>query len=198
MKIIKSSAILLMAALFSVNLFAQKIKLEDGDLTVLKGETSINIVFKYDNMSVGKYDTEKEYLAAKTAEYNKKEAGRGDSWAKNWVNDRKSRFEPKFNDLFASGSDMQVSSTAKYTLIFHTTSTEPGYNIVISRKNAEVDANVSIVETANQGKVLATVSVKNALGRIYGGYDYDTGTRIAECYADAGKALGKFIKKKKD
>ncbi|MEP7107248.1 MAG: hypothetical protein ABI760_04685 [Ferruginibacter sp.] len=50
------------------------------------------------------------------------------------------------------------------------------------------------METANKSKIIAIISVDNALGRTFGGYDYDTGLRIGEAYADAGKALGKYIK----
>ena len=89
---------------------------------------------------------------------------------------------------------MNVKADAKYTIIFHTTTTEPGYNIYVTRKNAEIDAEVTIVETANRKKVIAVISVKNAPGRTFGGNDYATGDRIAECYAVAGKKLGKFIK----
>lgn len=146
-------------------------------------------------MSVGKFDNEKDYIEKKTTEYNKKEPGGGDNWAKSRVNDRKALFEPKFIELFTKAIDMTESKTAKYTLIFETTSAEPGFNVVLHRKNAQVDAIIQIVETANRSKVIATISVDNALGRTFGGYDYDTGLRIGEAYADAGKALGKFVKK---
>lgn len=179
---------------FSLNTNAQSIKTTDGDLSVLKNESTINVEFVYDGMSVGKYDNEKEYIQKKTEEYNKKEPGRGDSWAESWVTDRASRFEPKFIELFQESSNMTVKADAKYTLIFKTTSTEPGFNIVIHRKNAEIDAEVWIVETANKNKKIATLTVSNAPGRIFGGYDYDTGSRIAEAYAAAGKRLGKYIK----
>jgi len=179
---------------FATHAHAQKVKLEDGSLDVLKSEKSINIQFQYDGMSVGKFDTEKEYLKSKTDEYNKKEPGKGDAWAESWKNDRESRYEPRFNKEFTDQSGMTVDKNAKYTLIFKTTRTEPGYNVVVSRKNASIDGEASIVETANPSKVIATISVKNAPGRIYGGYDYDTGVRIQEAYATAGKKLGKYIK----
>jgi hypothetical protein len=146
-------------------------------------------------MSVGKFANEADYIAKKKAEYNAKEAGRGDSWEKSWVSDRKMVFEPKFIDLFEKNADMTVKADAKYTIIFHTTTTEPGFNVYITRKNAEIDAIATIVETANRSKVVAVLSVKNAPGRTFGGNDYATGDRIAECYAVAGKRLGKFIKK---
>lgn len=55
---------------------------------------------------------------------------------------------------------MTVSADAKYTLIFHTTSTEPGYNIYVSKKNAEIDADATIVLTADRSKKVATITVK--------------------------------------
>jgi len=174
--------------------FSQKIKKVEGDLAPLKNETNINIEFIYDDMSVGKYEKEQDYIDAKKAEYNKKEPGRGDRWAKSWVSDRKGRFEPKFEELFSENSHMAVTPKAKYTLIFHTTSTEPGYNIAISRKNAEIDGELLIVETANRNNVIAKLSVNNAPGKSVMGNDYDTGERISEAYAKAGKSLGKYIK----
>ena len=86
---------------------------------------------------------------------------------------------------------------AKYTLIYKTTSIEPGFNVGVMRKNAETDAEAWVVETASQ-KVVAKLTVENAQGRTFWGADYETGGRIAECYADAGKALGNYIRKKAD
>lgn len=84
---------------------------------------------------------------------------------------------------------------SKYTLIFKTTFTEPGFNIGIMRKNAEINGDVWLFETANPTIAIAKISVQKALGRTFGGYDFDTGERISEAYADAAKALGNFMKK---
>lgn len=190
---IKYAAILALV-FFTLTANAQRFKVTEGDLSALKGETSYNIEFTYNDMSVGKFEHESEYIEKKKAEYNSKEPGRGDSWAKSWISDRKMVFEPKFIDLFEKTSDMTVKATAKYTIIFHTTTTEPGYNIYISKKNAEIDAEANIVETANRSKIIAVISVKNAPGRTFSGNDFATGDRISECYAVAGKKLSKFIK----
>lgn len=197
MKLLKLSSSLLVMGLLSLNTIAQKIKLIEGDLSPLKGETALGVKFTYDNMAVGKFDKESDYIAKKTEEYNKKEPGRGDNWAKNWVGDREREFEPKFIDLFEKETGMSMSrkKPGKYTLVFKTTFTEPGYYIYVSRKYASINGEAWIVETATE-KVIAKISVEKAPGRTFGGYDYDTGVRIAECYADAGKHLGKFIKKK--
>lgn len=193
MKMIKPLG-LLFAMAISLGISAQRIKLVEGDLSVLKSEDKINTEFTYDNMSVGKYNKEADYVADKTESLNKKEAGRGDTWSKAWVSDRKERFEPKFNELFEKSSNMSISKDAKYTLIFKTLTTEPGFNIGITRKNAEINAEVLVVETANRDKVVAKATVQKAVGRTFGGYDFDTGERLSEAYADAGKALGKFVK----
>jgi len=187
-----------MLFLFS-GLYAQKINIIEGDLAPLGSEKNINTEFTYDNMSVGKFKTEAEYVAKKKEDYNKKEAGKGDQWAKDWVSDRTGNFDRKFNELFEKYSDLVVTGSnknARYTLIYKTIFTEPGYNAYVTRKNAETDAEVWIVESANPSKVICKLEVKNAKGRTFGGSDYATGERIAECYADAGKALGKFVKNK--
>jgi len=196
MNLLKNTTILLFALCASASIRAQHIKLTDGSLATLKDEKNINVEYTYDKMAVGKFDNEQDYINKKKDEYNKKEPGRGDSWEKAWVSDRKHEFEPKFEDLFQEHSEMTISKKpAKYTMIFHTTFTEPGYNVYVTRKNAEIDAEVTIVETENRTHVIAVISIHKAPGRTFGGNDYATGDRIRECYADAGKYLGKFIVK---
>lgn len=177
---------------------AQKVKLLDGSLDALKGTEKLNLEYDYSDMGVGKFKTEKEYVATKKKEYDKKEPGRGDQWESSWQADRKNRFQPQFEELFSKHSGMTAGDipTAKYTLIFKTKYTEPGYNIYVSRKNAEIDGEAVIVETANRNNIIARMSVLNCPGRTFGGNDYDTGERIQEAYAVAGKGLGKFVKDK--
>lgn len=176
---------------------AQRIKVESGSLAGLAAEKELNTEFVYDGMSVGKYKDEADYIARKSEEYNKKEPGRGDTWVKAWKDDRESRFEPKFHELFAKASGIAsgTAPSAKYTMIVKTLHTEPGYNIGITRGNAQINLEVVIVETANKSKEVARISVQKALGRTFAGMDFDTGQRIAEAYADAGKALGAYVKK---
>lgn len=195
MQLIPKVAAALLLSVLCLPAAAQKIKLVDGDPSVLKDQKELNVEFTYDHLSVGK-DSEEDYVQKKTAEYNKKEPGKGDTWAKAWVADRASRYEPKFDELFNDNGDIRAGSfpNAKYTLIFHTTFIEPGFNVGVARKNSYIDAEVLIVETANKGKTLAKISVDNAPGRMMG-FDFDTGMRITESYAVAGKKLAKFLGK---
>ncbi len=174
---------------------AQRIKKLEGDPKVLAGETKLNVEFTYNNMSVGKFDKEEDYIASKKGDYNKKEAGKGDTWEQAWKGDRKGRYEPNFIELFEKNTSFALGKypDAKYTLVINTSRTEPGYNIYITKKNAEIDLEIDIVETATR-KSVAKYSVKNAPGRTFGGNDYDTGQRIEESYAAAGKHFGKELK----
>ena len=195
MRILSTCAAFIMLLSLSITASAQKVKLKEGDPSVLKGQTAINFEFTYNNMAVGKYKDEADYLEKKRADYNAKQPGRGDSWVKSWSLDRPERFEPRFKELFTKYFMVTESKDAKYTIIFNTWFTEPGYNIYISRENAKISGDATIVETANKTKVIAVISIEKAPGRTFGGEDYDTGTRLAEAYADAGKALGKFLQK---
>lgn len=188
--------VLIVALCISMSSFAQRIKVIEGDIPAdFKNQKSVNTEFTYENISVGKYDKEEEYIKAKTEEYNKKEPGRGDNWAKSWIADRKNRFEPKFDELFTKYSDMTLNKNAKYTIIFHTTFMEPGFNVAVMRKNAAINGEILIVETTDKSKVLTKLTVDKAPGNSYWGNDYDTGERLSECYATAGKSFGKYVKK---
>lgn len=189
--------ILVLSLLFSIvaNGFAQKVKILDGSIDAVKGQTKMNVVFDYSNMGVGSYSKEEDYVTKKVKEYNEKEPGRGDDWAKKWEGDRKNRFEPSFMELFNKKSPVIIGNfaDAKYTMKVRTTFTEPGYNIYVTRKNASINTEVTIYETASPDKAICTIQGLNFPGRTFGGNDYDSGTRLSEAYAKAGKDLAAFI-----
>jgi hypothetical protein len=193
MQLLPKMAVTVLLIALCIPATAQKIKLVSGDLAPLKDQKELNVEFTYDHLSVGK-DSEEDYIRKKTAEYNKKEEGKGDTWAKAWKDDRPMRYEPKFDSLFNDNGDMKAGSfpNAKYTMIFHTTFIEPGFNVGVARKNSYIDAEATIVETADRNKVVAKISMEDAPGRMMG-FDFDTGMRIMESYAVSGKKLAKFL-----
>jgi len=98
MKILKTVLVALIVTAAST-VQAQKIKVTKGVLAFLKGQTELLLEYDYSNMAVGKFDNEEDYIAKKTAEYNDTEAGKGDQWAENWVNDRNARLHPKIEEI---------------------------------------------------------------------------------------------------
>lgn len=178
---------------------AQRARVIDGNLNALKGVKKLNVKYDYSNMEVGK-KTEKEYVDDKKESYNRKSAGRGDKWAKEWVADRADRFEPRFEEEFNNNCDIRVGNfpNEKYTMIFKTVFTEPGFNIGVARKNAYVDGEVWIIETANPGKIIVKLDIPDCPGRTAFGTDFDNGLRLQEAYAMAGKGLARFFRKNID
>ncbi|WP_295121421.1 hypothetical protein [uncultured Chitinophaga sp.] len=200
MKFIRTTlAFLLVAGLAPQLATAQKIKLVKGDIKAFAGIDTLNTEFTYDNLEVGKEGNEENYIERKKAEYNKKEAGKGDAWAKAWKDDRAFRYEPKFNELFTKHFEHPAGSykRAKYTLVVHTSFIEPGFNVGITRKSAKIDTQIWLVETAGDHKeAIVKFTVEDAPGGDAMGFDFDSGLRISEAYAITGKALAKYINKK--
>src|SRR4030095_671323 len=198
MKKLKRLAAIALILFMSIHGFGQKVYLTEGDLSPLKSEKSIDFEFKYDSMVMGGkgHQTAAEYVAKKTADYNKKEPGKGDAWALKWKEDRESMYQPAFTKAFEQYSSLQMAAKAKYTLIFKTTFTEPGFNIMVHQEPARINGVAWIVETTNKSHVIAKLSVDKANGRGYWGSEFDTGQRLTEAYEEAGRGLGYFIKGK--
>ena len=199
MKHLKLLSLLAFVLFLSVRSMGQKVELLEGDLSVLKSEKTIDFAFNYDSMMVGKgrkATPETEYVSKKVAEYNKKTPGKGDEWAKAWKDDRETKYQPAFTKMFEQYSSLQMAAHAKYTLIFKTTMTEPGFNIMVHQEPAQIDGLVTIVETANKSHIIAKLSLVKANGRGYWGSEFDTGERLTEAYEAAGRGLAYFIKGK--
>ena len=199
MKNVKTLLTIVALIAITSSIFGQKIKIKEGNLDFLSGVKALKLEYTYDNMKVGKY-SEADYVAKKKNDYNKKEAGKGDTWVENWTNDREKRFEPKFEQLFSkyltkADVDASPNEDAKYTLIIHTYFTEPGYYIGISSAPAMINSEAIFVETDNHDNVLCKIDMKKAPGN--SGAGFDTGERIKEAYAKTGKSLAKFLLKKK-
>jgi hypothetical protein len=124
------SLILIQVLIAGSILNAQKISLKKGNLGFIKGQKSILVTFDYSNMAVGKFDREEEYIAKKVEDYNKSEAGKGDKWKEAWKNDRATRYEPKFEQLFNENASKigltgkRDVSDAQIEMNNHTTFTE--------------------------------------------------------------------------
>ncbi len=183
---------------FTSQLAAQKINLESGSIKEIVKEKTINIQYDYSDFQVGKAGSEADYIAKKVAEYNKDEPGKGEKWQAGWVDSRKNRYEPKFEELInkmleSKGIVHGNFADAKYTLIVKTTFLEPGFNVGVMKQPAYVSFEFTYVETASPSTIVAKMTLLKVVGSQFMGYDFDMGSRIAESYAKAGKILGKYL-----
>jgi hypothetical protein len=195
----KKILLLIAVCLLSSVAFAQKISVK-GKLDVLASEKEAGVVFTYNDMRVGK-DTETEYVERKVAEYNEKEPGRGDAWLEAWTYDRESRYEPKFLELWdkymeddskKGGFTLNpLSEDSKYVFSVNTNFTEPGFNVGVMRRNASISLDITVTERAT-GAEIARITVANSSANSFFGDDFESGYRIQECYAKAGRELALY------
>jgi hypothetical protein len=176
----------------------KKITVTSGSLDFMKKQKVIQFTYTYKNMMVGEM-TEAEYVGKKVSDYNQKDAGKGDRWKEAWVKDRKERFVPKFEELFVKHFEKGIKigdsdDGAKYRIVVNTDFTEPGFNVGVVRRSATIDLTCSVFDIATDEHI-ATIKIPNASAKNFLGLDFDTGFRIQECYAKAGRELAKFIVK---
>lgn len=196
---IKLTSVFVFTLIF-MQVSGQKITLESGSFEVLKNVRTLDVEYSYDNMAVGKFDKESDYVQKKVSEYNAKEPGTGDRWHESWINDRENRFHPRFEEEFnlmmvSKNVNLKIDKyeDSKYKLLVRTTFTEPGFNVGITRMNANINLEIFLVETDDPDNSIARLIMKNSPGRDAFGYDFDTGLRIQEAYAKGGKELAYYI-----
>jgi len=177
-----------------------KVKMTGGDLSAFSTAQSVQVEFVYDGMMVGSM-TEEAYVNKTVTERNTKEAGSGDSWLQKWRSDREGRFHPKYVKLmnqelsersitFATAAD-----AATLSMVVEVVRTEPGFYSYVVNRPAEVDFDVRVTATSDPSVTLAEFTVRRAPGVSVTSM-MDTGERISEAYAKAGKDLGRYINKK--
>ncbi len=200
-----TSFILFTLSVFFLSSCASMVDFTSGDkeLSFLRGEQTVDVKFDYSDMAVGEYENEEDYVEKKVKEKNEDEPGSGDEWRKEWKGNRESKFEPEFlkllNEYVTDDKNLNFdkgNDDAKYLMIVETTFTEPGFNVGVARKDAEIDLEIRFVEKSNPDNVVTKLNLEDVPGRSSMGYDFATGARLTEAYAKAGKELGNYISSK--
>lgn len=185
------------AIVASITVYAQKIK-PSGNLGDLSSVKMYKFEFIYDDVKVGKFDNEEDYIEKKVTEYNQKEPGSGDKWKISWKEDRDNRYHGKFEKLFnevlakkdvKGGREIDSENVVQ----IYTTFIEPGFNVGMARRDAMINLKLVFLKGGNE---VATLNVDKAPGSMPFGTDFDTGSRIAEAYAKAGKEVAAYLAKK--
>lgn len=192
--------LLITVLLLSTSLLAQKVKVTQGDWSNLKGISEYNVVFDYSNLQIPKYDSEEEFLKDKMAKRDEKEPGTGEEFKKSWFSDREEFYEPRFietfNDRYKDGAvKVEKDSSAEYTMKVHTTMIYPGYNVGVVRHNSKLEVTLSIYKTSEPDNVIFSADYTKIEGQGNGGYDFNSGQRIADAYIIFARALTKHMYK---
>ncbi len=178
---------------------AQKMKLTSGNFDFLKGQTELNVVFKFKDATFFKekisYDA---YIDKKKKEYLEKNTQADfDRWFKDWNYTLDTTVPDKFLSSMNKNSKIKSAQnlSTKYTLIVETVWIYPGWYGGVMSQPSKVSTLLKFVETANQSNVLAVVESNNAPGDNFVGVP-NNNDRIAEGYAKTAKSLAKMIEKK--
>lgn len=197
-KIITMSILAALMFVANSSLTAQRAtEAKKGDYSCMEGIKTVNVIFVYDGMTVGKNLTEAEYVAEKVAEKNEKKAGSGDEWRKAWEKGKLTVYEPGFAAAFTKkigkklGIVASVGNDAPITIIVKTTRLEPGFNAHVVKRRAAIDMEMSFVDTDNHDNVHSTVFMNN----LQGGDGYSVSDRVMAAYRGAGWRLAQYISK---
>jgi len=174
----------------------KKITVTFGSVNFIKKQKVIHFTYTYKNMMVGGM-SEAEYVEKKVSDYNQKDRGKGDRWKEAWVKDRTERYAPKFEELFVKHFEKDITigdsdDGAKYRIEINTDFTEPGFNVGVVRRSATIDLTCTVFNIAT-GEHVATIEIPRSSAKNFLGLDFDTGFRIQECYAKAGREFAKFL-----
>jgi hypothetical protein len=184
-----------------------KVHARSGSLGFLQNQQVVNLEYCYDGLRVGQHGrkswSEEEHVAKKVAAAEARNPGHGELWRQEWIGNRASKFEPKFEILLNKqlAESRQPLKFGKYpdapcTLIVETKFLEPGFHVAIAARPALLTADAVFVETHDRADTVARVSLVNMKGMDPMGFAYDEAWRMQESYAKAGKELGSFLRKK--
>lgn len=182
-------------------LYSQKDNVTKGNWSNLKGITEYTLVFDYSDLEIPKYDSEEEFLEDKMAKRDEKEPGTGEAFKESWFSDRENFYEPRFietfNERYNDGAvkvDRDLGS-AEYTMKIHTTMMYPGYNVGVSRSNSKIEVTLSVYKNDSPDNVIFSVDYTKIEGAGSGGYDFNSGQRIADAYIIFARDLVKDMYK---
>jgi len=196
----KTTFFLVAFTALTLSVSAQKMKIESGNLSFLKGQTEINVEFDFSNTTFyNEKMSEKDYINKRVKEIgDDKGKAEADKWLEDWNSSKEDSFTEKFISSFNKNGDIQASEddSAPYTLIVETVWIYPGWFAGVMKQPAKITTNLKFVETANRNNVLAVVSSKNAPGDGYFIGVANNNDRIAEGYAKTGKSLAGLVKKR--
>ncbi|MEO6175450.1 MAG: hypothetical protein ABIP27_09905 [Flavobacterium circumlabens] len=183
--------------------FAQDMKVVQGNFDFLKDQKEINTEFDYSNFTMMKEKkSEAQYVEEHKADLDEKAKGNGNLWQKRWIVAKQQIWTPKFLEignivLSKAGKDVNFQEGLKtpYTLIVQTVWLYPGWDAGIMKQPAKVTTNLKFVETANKSNVLLEITSEEAPGDQWGS-NFNNETRIGEGYAKTAKSLSKLLLKK--
>lgn len=195
---------------------AQKTEVISGRFENLKDVSELNLVFDYQGLNVDGHVTEEAFFADRLRNETDRaiEEGRNngekqfESFKKEWLSDKKGKYEPKFIESFKKRFKGEVKAdkklaSAKYTATINTTYIHGGCPACGNPSDSsKMNANITVTENANPGNVLLvykfTMEKRVPTKGWSIGFDAWAGERISETYAKLAKEFAGDLKKSRN
>ncbi|KQS93470.1 hypothetical protein [Chryseobacterium sp. Leaf394] len=175
-----------------------KLTIESGNLSFLKGQTEVNVERNYGSpLFQAENFTETEYLDRR---HKETVAKKGEAAWKTWIDTWEQHVETIWTEKFIEGLNKSKkikfaqNVETKYTLIIHPKWMYAGWQGFVTQPG-KLSAEITIVETANPSNVLATLKgdkIEGTGSKVDYGMEYG---RISAAYEKTGKEFGKELKK---
>lgn len=192
----RSKLLFIIIAIFIPGIIhAQQIRLVSGDLDFLDGQSKIMTEYDYEDMGVGKYENESDYIDEIVKNNNEDKPGSGEEWKEGWFSDRTERFHPSFELALNKKVKKKrlifgsIFKDAQYTLLMKFIRTKPGYNYFMAKAIANISVYIIFIETNNPEKEMAKIVIPLCPGTA-GGRIAD---RLESAYSKCGKELGEYL-----
>ncbi len=168
---------------FLTAIYGQKSAMISGNIDFLRQEKLFKVEFSYEEMAVGNYKTEAEYLEYKVSK-------KGEGFYEKWSIKKKALWEPYFTKglnkkLGKLGYQISLESISKYKFLVKPFFVEEGEEFLGEGVGAVVRLQIFVVETETNKQVAEFRIVGNAEGSQIGGG--------ADAFKDAGIVLGKLL-----
>ena len=180
-------------------IYSQRIKIAEGDFTLLKGVSEYNIVFDFSNLQVINYESEEEFLNDKSQLTENRKKGAGEDFRKSWFNNREALYIPNFIKYFIKYSgnkekfNLSVNNLqSKYTIKVSSEKIYSGYNVGVWNEEPKLYTTITIYETSNPENVV--LKTKQIFTK--GVKKYKLWERLASCYGKLGKSLAILLSRK--
>ncbi|MCX8534457.1 hypothetical protein [Chryseobacterium luquanense] len=194
----KKIFLFLFVAVSTTILAQDKLTIESGNLSFLKGQTEVNVERNYGSpLFQAENFTETEYLDRRHKEtVAKKSEVAWKTWIDTWEQHVETIWTEKFIEGLNKSKKIKFAQNVetKYTLIIHPKWMYAGWQGFVTQPG-KLSAEITIVETANPSNVLATLKgdkIEGTGSKVDYGMEYG---RISAAYEKTGKEFGKELKK---
>lgn len=185
-----------------MELSAQLVYQDIGDLKMLANQTKLMVKYDYSEMMMSEGLTEPDYLKKMRTQLNESAPGKGDEFVASWESYKKEgwafKFEELWNKYYGTLNLSQTNTDATYTLTVKTLVVFPGQfsSGGIGAIPAWITCEFIITETNKPGVILSKSTIKHVQGGAMCS-SANSGLCVEGAFAKIAKSFSAHVKKNK-